>query len=61
MRAASSSLWSVLRIWICGGNFNEILSFGEKIGGSDRVASAILSFQFITLSDCDLHDIGYSM
>ncbi|PON50110.1 Endonuclease/exonuclease/phosphatase [Parasponia andersonii] len=45
--------------WVCGGDFNEVVSVGEKIGGNDRSIAAILSFR-IALADCDISNLGFS-
>ncbi|KAF4372682.1 hypothetical protein F8388_000849, partial [Cannabis sativa] len=44
--------------WICGGDFNEVLSINEKKGGVDRSLSAISDFQQ-ALDKCDLVDMGF--
>ncbi|KAF4347816.1 hypothetical protein G4B88_012929 [Cannabis sativa] len=44
--------------WICGGDFNEILSINEKKGGSDRSMSAMTEFQN-ALDRCSLADLGF--
>ncbi|KAF4349753.1 hypothetical protein G4B88_029501, partial [Cannabis sativa] len=44
--------------WICGGDFNEILSISEKKGGADRSLSAMAEFQQ-ALDKCSLVDMGY--
>ena len=30
--------------WRCGGDFSMVLSYSEKVGGSDKTALAILNF-----------------
>ncbi|PON86374.1 hypothetical protein TorRG33x02_178260 [Trema orientale] len=42
--------------WLCGGDFNKILSLSEKLEGSDRSVSSMMSFR----SDCSLSDLGFS-
>ncbi|KAL5819516.1 hypothetical protein ACOSQ4_023358 [Xanthoceras sorbifolium] len=44
--------------WLCGGDFNEILSDSEKMGGSFRLDSLIRNFRSL-LYDCDLFDLGF--
>ncbi|PON98092.1 Endonuclease/exonuclease/phosphatase, partial [Trema orientale] len=44
--------------WVCGGDFNEILSFSEKIDGNDRQISTMVNFQ-MALSNCNLSDFGF--
>lgn len=44
--------------WVCGGDFNEILSPGEETGGDDRPFSDMLRFRNV-LDCCDLMDMGY--
>ncbi|KAF4360183.1 hypothetical protein F8388_000052 [Cannabis sativa] len=43
--------------WVCGGDFNEILSINEKKGGSDRSMVAMTEFQN-ALDGCSLADLG---
>lgn len=58
--------WELLEIlkglsslpWLCGGDFNEILSNTEKWGGPIRPPSQITDFQ--NISDiCALRDLGF--
>ncbi|XP_060961854.1 uncharacterized protein LOC133032051 [Cannabis sativa] len=44
--------------WVCGGDFNEILSINEKKGGADRSLSAMSDFQQ-ALDKCSLVDMGF--
>ncbi|KAF4366602.1 hypothetical protein F8388_004266 [Cannabis sativa] len=44
--------------WICGGDFNEVLSINEKKGGADRSLCAISDFQQ-ALDKCSLADMGF--
>lgn len=58
--------WDLLRrladqsslAWAIGGDFNEILSNEEKVGGGSRAANLIDNFRS-ALSDCSLTDIRY--
>lgn len=58
--------WELLRrlagqselAWEVGGDFNEILSSEEKIGGDPRAAHLIDSFRS-ALIDCSLMDMGF--
>ena len=45
--------------WLCGGNFNEIFSFSEKIRGNDCSSASLLNFR-MALSDCGLGDLGFT-
>ena len=45
-------------LWVCGGDFNEILSPGEKTGGDDWPFSDMLRFRNVLVC-CDLMDMGY--
>ncbi|PON63356.1 Endonuclease/exonuclease/phosphatase [Parasponia andersonii] len=45
--------------WLCGGDFNEILSLAENKGGSSRSTSALVNFR-CGLSDVGLSDLGFS-
>ncbi|PON40709.1 Endonuclease/exonuclease/phosphatase [Parasponia andersonii] len=40
------------------GDFNDILSLSEKIGGADRTISAFVNFR-LALSDCNLVDLSF--
>lgn len=44
---------------IIGGDFNEILSYDEKEGASDRVRREMNGFQNV-LEECELRDLGYN-
>ena len=44
--------------WLCVGDFNEILSFKEKIGGAIRPARQIEIFRR-TLQDCNSQELVY--
>ncbi|KAL0355668.1 UNVERIFIED_CONTAM: LINE-1 retrotransposable element O protein [Sesamum radiatum] len=48
-----------IRPWLCAGDFNEILLQAEKTGRSLRPLWQMRNFRE-ALSDCDLHDLGYS-
>jgi hypothetical protein len=58
--------WDLLRhlksmdpvLWVCLGDFNEILNQSEKWGGNERNRSSMESFQS-TLDECRLLDLGY--
>ena len=53
-------LWDMnSRTWLCGGDFNKILAFSEKIGGQDRSVSTTLNFR-MELFDCCLGDCSFS-
>lgn len=45
-------------IWLCFGDFNEILHPNEKRGGNDRNLNLINNFIEV-LRECNLKDIGY--
>ncbi|KAL0403557.1 UNVERIFIED_CONTAM: putative mitochondrial protein [Sesamum radiatum] len=47
------------RMWLCSGDYNEILDHGEKEGGSLRPAWQIQNFRN-ALQENDLHDLGHS-
>ncbi|KAK2641855.1 hypothetical protein Ddye_023618 [Dipteronia dyeriana] len=59
--------WSLLRRlgdvdtlpWVCGGDFNELLSMSDKVGGSDKSLSSMNLFRQ-AVDDCNLIDLGYS-
>lgn len=42
---------------MCVGDFNEILNFGEKLGGALRPQNQIEAFR-TTVKACELYDIG---
>lgn len=44
---------------MCGGDFNEILSANEKIGGSGKVVSGMRNF-WQAIDDCGLVDPGFA-
>lgn len=44
--------------WFIGGNFNEILNEGEKVGGCSRTPRQMANFNTV-LSTCGLDDLGY--
>lgn len=46
-------------LWLCLGDFNEILKRDEKVGGSPRPHQQIEAFQNI-VGKCDFKDMGYS-
>lgn len=60
--------WKILRLlgqqhqqgrpWLCLGDFNEILTCDEKMGGAARPQQYLDSFRE-ALETCDLGDIGY--
>lgn len=58
--------WKLLRTirhhsdkpWICMGDFNEILTQGEKEGGVDRPQVYLDRFKE-ALEECNLHDLGF--
>lgn len=45
--------------WICGGGFNEILTFGEKAGERAKFNGQMQAFSD-ALEDCGLIDLGFS-
>ena len=57
--------WTLLRrltglfslLWLCFGDFNEILNLNEKRGRLDRSADAINEFR-AAIRDCKLFDLG---
>lgn len=44
--------------WVMGGNFNEILSLNDKLGGTERLSGGIFDFQ-ACLNGCDLQDLRW--
>lgn len=44
--------------WLCGGDFNQILSPHEKHKGSEKSSEAMWEFQKV-LKECDLVDLGF--
>jgi exonuclease III len=59
--------WDLLRdlhqlqnlLWLCAGDFNEVLHQHEKEGGCPRAQSCMDRFKN-ALEDCELHDLGFS-
>ncbi|KAK3228272.1 hypothetical protein Dsin_008134 [Dipteronia sinensis] len=59
--------WDLLRLlrntdtlpWVCGGDFNELLSRNEKKRGSDRSFVGLSQFRE-AVDECDLVDLGFS-
>lgn len=59
--------WSLLRhlrdtdslLWIYEGDFNELLSMNDKVGGSDKSFSGMTQF-WQAVDDCNLYDLSYS-
>ncbi|KAK0576526.1 hypothetical protein LWI29_019063 [Acer saccharum] len=45
--------------WVCGGDFNELLSTTEKLGGSEKTIRDIIRFRQV-VDDCGLIDLGFS-
>ncbi|KAK4253792.1 hypothetical protein QN277_010422 [Acacia crassicarpa] len=45
--------------WLCMGDFNDILSQSEKMGGDLRAWRKILNFRSF-IAGCDLDDLGYT-
>ena len=45
-------------LWLCLGDFNEILSMNEKFGGANRPQQQMDSFREI-VNYCGFHDLGY--
>jgi hypothetical protein len=58
--------WDILRYlrsqdnlpWLCAGDFNEILTHDEQLGGNERSESRMMNFRDY-LADCRLMDLGY--
>ncbi|KAK2652482.1 hypothetical protein Ddye_012359 [Dipteronia dyeriana] len=46
-------------LWVCAGDFNEILDDSEKKGGSQHRSSMMDAFR-CALDDCGLQDLGFS-
>lgn len=46
-------------LWLCMGDFNEILLSIEKIGGNDRVEQQMENFR-VVVNSCGFHDISFS-
>lgn len=44
--------------WFIGGDFNEVLNDGEKVGGNNRVPWQMTGFNS-ALMNCDLMDLGF--
>ncbi|KAK2657078.1 hypothetical protein Ddye_010130 [Dipteronia dyeriana] len=47
------------RVGVEGGDFNDLLCMKEKVGGSDKSISGMISFRQ-AIDDCDLYDLGSS-
>ncbi|PON87786.1 Endonuclease/exonuclease/phosphatase [Trema orientale] len=47
-------------VQLSNGDFNEILSLSEKIGGADHTISAFVNFR-LALSDCNLVNLGFQV
>jgi hypothetical protein len=45
-------------VWLCIGDFNEIIDQIEKWGGVFRSENQMMQFQ-LTLEECELSDLGY--
>lgn len=64
--AKGKESWSLLRLlkptqnisWLCIGDFNEIMSHDEKMGGPPKPSEQMDDFRQ-TLMDCDLGDLGF--
>lgn len=60
--------WNLLRslasssflLWVVGGDFNELLSVGEKEGGPIRPINQTFEFREM-VGDCNLKDLGFSL
>ena len=58
--------WKILRylntidpmLWVCGGDFNEIITGTKKFGGRGRASYLMKDFKN-TLEVCELHYLGY--
>ena len=46
-------------LWLCLGDFNEVLVSSEKLGGNLRQNSFMQTFQH-TLETCELSDLGFN-
>ena len=44
--------------WVCGGDFNEILSVNDKAGGSTKLFKGLNQFRQ-AIEDCNLTDLGF--
>jgi hypothetical protein len=44
--------------WVCGGDFNEVLSVNDKVGGSGKSFSGMNKFRQ-AIDDCNLTDLGF--
>ncbi|TXG63781.1 hypothetical protein EZV62_010775 [Acer yangbiense] len=45
--------------WLCGGDFNELVSVKDKVGGSDKNFTGMTQFQQ-AVDECNLNDLGFS-
>ncbi|KAK4833356.1 hypothetical protein QYF36_003358 [Acer negundo] len=45
--------------WVCGGDFNEITSVEEKMGGSNKQVLGMVNF-ILVINDCNLIDLSFS-
>ena len=53
------SLFSINSLlWVCAGDFNELMHSGEKEGGSMRPVRQMANFCEV-INSCQLHDLGY--
>ena len=44
-------------LWLCFGDFNEILNLNEKLGGNDQNLNMVVDFRE-AMNDCNLVDLG---
>jgi hypothetical protein len=44
--------------WLCAGDFNEVLTHDEQLGGNERSEARMMKFRDC-LADCRLMDLGY--
>lgn len=45
--------------WLCFGDFNEVLSLNEKIGGNEKHVNLVADFRE-AVRECELVDLGFT-